>query len=1340
MIRKVVIILLLLLIAPYAGALEPPIGNVPPPEILEEYLPSPQIPVDTAPGGSIGLLKYLPDGSEVEIAGKVVSGVVSPYIPVVFYVQEPDRSAGIRVVVWESVSLSTGEVVDISGILDTMDGERLLRVRANQIAPCSVSTSVEPVLISLASVGGDVAGYQPAVVLRVPTAEEPVGLKAVGVNNVGLLVKIYGKVTAATDDYFYLDDGSDVYVNARDTSHDRMDQHVGSDLWDGTNLGVRVRAVDLWEQPSAGDFVGVVGIVGARLDSENRVLPLLQPRGDADVSEPDTVSLDSPSDRIVPEQGGGTRWNLTCLPLPIAFDIAHSSQYPPRAYYFMGEGYLWTYSGLHHAQKQLPVDPEDDLKPISNFTHGAGYWLRLYGSGVSYQAVDDDVTDRWISLPYPWYNLFGHPLNHDMLWSDLKVTDGKRMAGLQEAWFDLQWVGSVGVWWEPQFTSSRDIGLPDDYAYTETMESWHGYHMYAAKSVALIVPGQIAPDTPRGGILATVTDASQNPLIGARVYCKYGSALSTEPNGTALIEDLPVGDYLVTASAQGYKSKSQLVTVIADNTATPTFVLEGQGGITLGLDANPTRIPPDGISTSTITVYTADREGVPLSGKNVSLSTSLGTLNASQVSTDDAGSAADILTASATPGVATITATCEGQTASIQVQFRTIIYVKTDGSDTNSGLSWALAKEHLSGTLGALLAATAGGEIWVAGDSDHPYEENITLKSGVGLYGGFDGTESHREDRDWRENETILDGGGSETSETVVTSPEGAGSDTIVDGFTITNGLGQYAGGVDCTNSSPTISNNTITSNQGTGESVSGGGIYCYASSAKIQGNIIRGNTSSTVGGGICCQSCPYVSIINNQIDQNAAQFSGSAIYSDSPAIIASNTIADNAGGGGVYAVYLSGASTTVANNIIAFNQAGVYGDSSTLLANNDVCNNPETNPNDYYPEELAHDTDIPDPPSFVDDYHLTSSSPCKDAGNNDYADLDIPDIDGEYRVQDGVIDIGADEVTGCTWYHLTLSVSPPYVTPGQTAVVTAHLDNWHNHGISGVTVCFLVVGGTITQINGLDPTSGCGETDVSGNVTAVVTRDTPGNVTVTAQVENGCGGEIDRSAVVHFYAPGQPVEIFFCIDSTGSMADLGGEHRATSSVAKLLNDLGAAGVPLKIGGVKFNEPGDYLPSREEILSGAPGQPEGSSQLSSLSDFTDIADLISGWVHNGYSPYGGDFTELQLDALHLAAEDMNDNSASGNPNKYIVLITDYDYHYKDDGSGKSTLTEDEVRDELEDSGCAVYVSLWEDQHQWDSCYEDFLVNDGEFDPCDRVAGQMEDKYPFTRLRSRILGY
>ena len=202
------------------------------------------------------------------------------------------------------------------------------------------------------------------------------------------------------------------------------------------------------------------------------------------------------------------------------------------------------------------------------------------------------------------------------------------------------------------------------------------------------------------------------------------------------------------------------------------------------------------------------------------------------------------------------------------------------------------------------------------------------------------------------------------------------------------------------------------------------------------------------------------------------------------------------------------------------------------------------------------------------------------------------------------------------------------------------------------------------------------------------------------------------------FYDPDSPVQIFFCIDSTASMGS-DEAHSARASVERFLIDMVNAGVNLRLGGVKFNEGMSYCDDSINM-----------SQLSSMESFTTVNDFISGWVNNGYSPVGGDAPELQLDALHLAAEDMNAYGVPGR--RYVVLITDNTFH---EGQCGSIVTEQQVIDELIASGCMVYISLWDEAYQ--PAYSGLTVN-GEFDPADTNATDPAYKYPLTRLRASIL--
>lgn len=315
--------------------------------------------------------------------------------------------------------------------------------------------------------------------------------------------------------------------------------------------------------------------------------------------------------------------------------------------------------------------------------------------------------------------------------------------------------------------------------------------------------------------------------------------------------------------------------------------------------------------------------------------------------------------------------------------------------------------------------------------------------------------------------------------------------------------------------------------------------------------------------------------------------------------------------------------------------------------------------------------------------------------------------------------------------WTLTLTVVPYWTLPGGRVVVTAKLMN-------GTTP---VVGQSITLMadQGLfdnDQMIYTANTDANGEITTGLTvgLQYPSTATVTASTTGPapCSASylVAKEVKVVSQNPTTPVEIFFCLDCTGSM-DAEGEHRATASVEKFLNDLKTMGVNFKLGGVKFNEPGEIYPY--EVIDVA-------NQFKSLNNFTTVNNFISGYVNNGYSPNGGDWPELQLDALHLAVEDMSEYSTPGNPNRYIVLITDYWFHQNEGGS---EVTKGQVINELTASGCSVYISLWEESefstYLRDNWYCGLNVNGGEFDPANyELSAEIKDKYPLANLRDRII--
>lgn len=262
-----------------------------------------------------------------------------------------------------------------------------------------------------------------------------------------------------------------------------------------------------------------------------------------------------------------------------------------------------------------------------------------------------------------------------------------------------------------------------------------------------------------------------------------------------------------------------------------------------------------------------------------------------------------------------------------------VFHVKPDGDDTRSGMSWAEARSTLTQTMDA---AQAGDEIWVAAGE---YREHLEVKPNVALYGGFEGFESARDERDWLQHPTVLNG---TTNGIVVLISEG-GPATVVDGFTIQNGLGA---GIRLFNSAAVIRHNVIRDNMSSAGLAYGAGISIRNLGlnpvAVIDQNVIIDNYAHDGGGIACIDASPRIT--RNHIAWNFAQQNGGGIscWRDSSPLIANNVIAANTaftldgvavpiGGGGIFATAddLDGrphptavSAPHIRNNVIAANGA----------------------------------------------------------------------------------------------------------------------------------------------------------------------------------------------------------------------------------------------------------------------------------------------------------------------------------------------------------------------------------------------------------------------------------
>jgi len=208
-----------------------------------------------------------------------------------------------------------------------------------------------------------------------------------------------------------------------------------------------------------------------------------------------------------------------------------------------------------------------------------------------------------------------------------------------------------------------------------------------------------------------------------------------------------------------------------------------------------------------------------------------------------------------------------------------VLYASPDGTGRGCG-KWQDACDLQV----ALSRARPGQEIWVQAGLYKPapakssLESTFQLKSGVALYGGFAGSETARDQRDWKAHLTVLSGdlGGDDTTDAngVVTDADkivgqnvyhvvvawGVDASAVLDGFVITAGYANmtppnihgYGGGVFNWTASPTLSNLVISGNtagKGAAYYAGGGMLNIHSSNPALTHVTFTGNTAGSGGG-----------------------------------------------------------------------------------------------------------------------------------------------------------------------------------------------------------------------------------------------------------------------------------------------------------------------------------------------------------------------------------------------------------------------------------------------------------------------------------------------------------
>lgn len=323
-----------------------------------------------------------------------------------------------------------------------------------------------------------------------------------------------------------------------------------------------------------------------------------------------------------------------------------------------------------------------------------------------------------------------------------------------------------------------------------------------------------------------------------------------------------------------------------------------------------------------------------------------------------------------------------------------VVFVDVDSpGPTRDGTSWGTAYQTI---VAGLTAAGSGDEVWVA---EGTYLGAVPLKSNVGIYAGFSGSESSLSQRNWVAHPATLQAAG--TVGSLYSAVTGMSvTNATLSGFTITGATG---GGVRLFNCTSCVIEHCVIRNNANDDFFlsGGGGVFIDGGSPVIRNCVITANDAD-YGGGIYMRAEAEPVIQNCTLSGNTHSW-GQLWTSVGANPILRNLIMDDSSDYAV--VFYDAASLPQEMSNCLFHDAPTALVNYLMTATNN--NLAQLNAQTWAEGNLQAD------PAFVNraagDFRLTSASPALDTGLATGAPT--TDCDGAPRPYDvpGVGQAGAD-------------------------------------------------------------------------------------------------------------------------------------------------------------------------------------------------------------------------------------------------------------------------------------------------------------------------------------------